>query len=100
MRSVAAVTAIRCGGVGVKNNRTNDVRFVSTYENYDKEASGLKRNHVVKRHNLARSKWGKLYDFSQGIPCTITIQRGYTVECFTENLSDVTEHDGRVIMSW
>lgn len=83
-----------------KNNPPNNVRFVSTFENYDKEEFGLKSNHVVRRKNLARYKWAKLYDFSQGIPCTITIQRGYTEVCFTKNLKDVTEHDGRVIMSW
>ena len=80
---------------------TNNVRFVSTFENYEKERSGIKRNHVVNYLQLARSKKLILNAFiKSGVKCSITIQKGYTDECFTRKLKDVTIWDYVVIMSW
>lgn len=80
---------------------TNNVRFICTFGNYEKENSGRKRNHVVSLIGLADKKWARLDDFmDRGIPCTITNQRGYTDECFTRDITDVTLWDMRVIISW
>jgi hypothetical protein len=85
----------------MSNKPRNNVRFIAKFENYEKERLGKKRNHVVKYEGLAFSKWKRLLEFkTKGIPCDITIQKGYTSESFTRQITDVTEFDNRVIMSW
>lgn len=79
----------------------NNVRFIATFENYKKEESGKKRNHVVRFDTLPIAKLKRLEEFIlNGVHCDITIQRGYTVKCFTKELTDVTHYENMVIMSW
>lgn len=79
----------------------NNFRFISTFENYEKEESGRKRNHVVARGGLPLHKRKKLNAFIiDKKPLTITIQKAYTNEHFTRLVTDVTIWEGRVIVSW
>lgn len=87
--------------MGNGNKRSNNVRFICTYENYEKERSGIKRNHVIKYGRLAYSKWVRLCSFIAGnAKCSITIQKGYTSKTFTRDITDVTKFEKRVIISW
>ena len=73
--------------------KTKDmIFFVSTFEMYEKERSGLKPNTV---RILSFSKEQKLKKSTH-----IVIRRGYTDLCFTRKITDKTKWNNEWIISW
>jgi len=75
--------------------------FISTYENYEKEYSGIKSNHVLEIENV-NEKWlkemaemikKKQYGF-------IKIRKGYTNIYFIRKITDITFWRTYIIISW
>ena len=79
----------------------NEIHYVSTFEMYKKEESGLKPNtircisHLFVEKKLPVEKIKQLQDKTH-----ITIHKGYTKEKFTRRITDITIWDNWVIYSW
>ena len=79
----------------------NNVRFVSSFDNYEKEISGRKNNTVRLNAKCDREPFKTLRRRVElGIYGTVTIQKGYTKENFTRKVTDVTFWGMVCVVSW
>lgn len=68
------------------------IEFVSTFEMYEKEKSGRKPNTL---RLVGGTKEVRLNRATH-----VRIRKGYTKECFTRKITDVTKWKGVWIISW
>ena len=71
------------------------IDFISTFEMYDKEESGIKPNTIRCFRGWSSNKKLKVADATH-----VRIRRGYTTECFTRKITDKTEWDEWIVLSW
>lgn len=78
-----------------------DFTFIDTFENYRKEESGDKSNHVVTLGKLPKKYISLIADMITSKKFgTIKLRMGYTKKYFIRTLTDITIWDGSVIFSW
>ena len=76
-------------------------RFISTFDYYDREKTGVKPYTIRRRSSLKLKQVEDLVQsFVDNRTIEVTIQRGYTSECFTRKISDTTVFDNSVIFAW
>ena len=79
----------------------NNVRFISSFDNYEKEIRGRKNNTVRLNAKCDREPFKTLRRWDENkIYGTVTIQKGYTKENFTRKVTDVTFWGMVCVVSW
>ncbi len=84
-----------------KNSKILKFHFISTYNNFDKEESGIKP-YTIRRRRIFTSN--QIMNLATAIlddtKIEVTIQRAYTKKKFTRKCTDITIFGNNVIFAW